>query len=45
MCIRDSMDADELGEIIAVAEKNGSYILCDEIYRGLADEYLSLIHI
>jgi len=37
------MDADELGEIIAVAEKNGSYILCDEIYRGLADEYMPSI--
>lgn len=37
------MDADELGEIIAVAEKNGSYILCDEIYRGLADGYMPSI--
>ena len=37
------MDADELGEIITVAEKNGSYILCDEIYRGLADAYMPSI--
>jgi len=37
------MNADELSEIIAIAEKNGSYILCDEIYRGLADEYMPSI--
>ena len=37
------MNADELGEIISIAEKNGSYILCDEIYRGLADEYMPSI--
>lgn len=34
------MDADELKEIIAIAEKNGSYILCDEIYRGLSEKYM-----
>lgn len=37
------MNADELCEIIAIAEKNSSYILCDEIYRGLADEYMPSI--
>ena len=37
------MNADELGEIISIAEKKGSYILCDEIYRGLADEYMPSI--
>ncbi|MDY9921184.1 MAG: aminotransferase class I/II-fold pyridoxal phosphate-dependent enzyme [Synergistota bacterium] len=37
------MSAEELRKIIAIAEKNGSYILCDEIYRGLADEYMPSI--
>jgi len=37
------MDSDELSEIVAVAEKNGAYVLCDEIYRGLADEYMPSI--
>jgi aspartate/methionine/tyrosine aminotransferase len=33
----------ELKELVAVAEKYGSYILCDEIYKGLADEYMPSI--
>ncbi len=37
------MNADELEDIIAIAEKNGAYILCDEIYRGLADGYMPSI--
>ncbi|MDD4159848.1 MAG: aminotransferase class I/II-fold pyridoxal phosphate-dependent enzyme [Synergistaceae bacterium] len=37
------MNADDLYKIISIAEKNGSYILCDEIYRGLADEYMPSI--
>lgn len=37
------MDRENLLGIIAVAEKNGSYILCDEIYRGLADGYMTSV--
>lgn len=37
------LNSEELRKIIAIAEKNGSYILCDEIYRGLADEYMPSI--
>ena len=37
------MNADELAPIIEIARKNGAYILCDEIYRGLADEYMPSI--
>lgn len=37
------MDADELAPVVEIARQNGAYILCDEIYRGLADEYMPSI--
>ncbi|GHT00282.1 aminotransferase [Synergistales bacterium] len=37
------MTEPELKELVAVAEKWGAYVLCDEIYKGLADEYMPSI--
>ncbi len=32
-----------LSEIVEIAKNAGAYILCDEIYRGLADDYMTSI--
>lgn len=32
------MDEAYLAKIVAIAQKSGTYILCDEVYRGLDDE-------
>ncbi len=34
---------EKLKQIIEIARKNDAYILCDEIYKGLADEYMPSI--
>ena len=34
------LSLDEMKELIQIAESVGAWIVCDEMYRGLADEYM-----
>lgn len=34
------LSLDEMKELIQIAENVGAWIVCDEMYRGLADEYM-----
>lgn len=34
------LSLDEMKELIRIAESVGAWIVCDEMYRGLADEYM-----
>jgi aspartate/methionine/tyrosine aminotransferase len=37
------IDRDLLAKVAGVAKKVGAFVLCDEIYRGLADEYMTSV--
>jgi len=37
------INTDLMKEIVEIAQSTGTFILCDEIYRGLADEYMTSI--